>query len=192
MKVRKLALLTLAFTLICGGVAYADTVSQKLRVLVVNKKSTSYSGIIVDNKVYVPADLITDKLQGILIMDEKDNNVTVYKPNVHMVTSKNKGIFGDVEKGAKVDFYTHIQVDSLKVDISALKLTIVDPYDEETLIESRKAGDSDFPERENIWISTKEFSYTFSSTGTYTLRFYVKPVGQSSFQVISEKSIASK
>ncbi|RED65849.1 copper amine oxidase [Cohnella lupini] len=192
MKVRKLALLTLALTLICGGVAYADTVSQKLRVLVVNKKSESYNGIIVDNKVYVPVDLITDKLQGIVITDETDNKVTIYKPNVHMVTSKNKGIFGDVEKGAKVDFFTHIQVDSLKVDINALKLTIVDPYGEETLIESRKAGDSDFPERENIWMSTKEFSYTFSSTGTYTLRFYVKPVGQSSFQVISEKSIASK
>ncbi|MFC5467219.1 copper amine oxidase [Cohnella suwonensis] len=190
MKVRKLVLLTLAFSLIWGSVAYADTATQKLR-LWINKKSESTGVVSIDNKTYVSTEAISERLQGIVIND--DNKVDIYKPNVHMLTSYRDGtIFGDVPKDKKLKFNTFIQVDSLKVDINALKLTIADPYDEETLIESRKLGDSDFPDKEAFWITMKDISYSFDSAGPYKIRFWVKPVGETSYQVVSEKVINSK
>lgn len=190
MKIRKLVLLTLAFSVLCGSVAYADSATQKLR-LWINKKSESADVIVVDNKTYISTDVVKDKLQAIVIGD--DSKVVIYKPNVNMLTSYRDGsIFGDVPIGKKVKFNTFIQVDSLKVDISALKLTIADPYGDETLVEARKSGDSDFPDKENFWITMKDISYSFDSAGPYTLRFYMKPVGDSSYQVVSEKTITSK
>jgi hypothetical protein len=193
MKVRNLILLTLAFTLVCGSVAYADSVAQKLRVWVVNNKKVEVAGAIVaDNKTFISSEIVSDKLQAILLKEEK--NVVIYKPNVHMLTSYRDGtIFGDAPLNKKFKFNTFIQVDSLKVDISALKLTIADPYGDETLIEARNTGDSDFPDsKDNFWMTIKDISYNFESAGPYTVRFWMKPVGESSFQVVSEKVISSK
>lgn len=191
MKVRKLVLLTLALTLICGSVAYADTLTQKFRVWV-NKKEVD-SSIVVDNKTYISSKIVSDKLQGILLWDDADKEITIFKPNVHMLTSRDNSIFGNVDKKQKFKFNTFIQVDSLKVDISSLKLTIADPYGDETLIESRSTGDSDFPDgKDSFWITMKDISYDFDSVGTYTLRLWMKPAGETSFQVVSEKTIASK
>jgi hypothetical protein len=189
MKVRKIILLTLAFTLICGSAVYADTITQKLRVWV-NKKDYDSSSVIVDNKSYISSKIVTDKLQTILLWDEDNKKVTIFKPNVHMLTSSDNNIFGVVKQKEKIKFNTFVQVDTLKVDISSLKLTIMDPYGDEKLVEVRNAGDSDFPDgKDNFWITIKDISYNFDSVGTYTLRFWVKPAGETSFQVISEKLI---
>ncbi len=193
MKVRKLIVLVATLTLLCGSVAYADSVSQKLRVLINNKKSEEVAdgGIVVDNKVYISSQVISDKLQAIVVRE--DGKASIYKPNVHMVTSSGPTIFAEVQKNDKFKFNTFIQVDSLKTDISALKLAIANPYGEETLIEQRRSGDSDFPTGKNdFWITIKDISYNFDSIGAYTLRFYVKPAGESSFQIVSEKTINSK
>jgi hypothetical protein len=193
MKARKLIMLTLTFTLLCGSVAYADTVTQKWRVLVNKKWEEGSDGVVVDNKTYISSQVVADKLQAIVIKDDSDKKISIYKPNVHMVTSSGTTIFADVQLKDKFKFNTFIQVDSLKTEISALKLTIANPYGEETLIEQRKSGDSDFPDGKNdFWITMKDISYNFDSVGVYTLRFSVKPAGESSFQVVSEKTIASK
>jgi hypothetical protein len=192
MKVRKIILLTLAFTLICGSAVYADTITQKLRVWV-NKKDYDSASVIVDNKSYISSKIVTDKLQTILLWDEDNKKVTIFKPNVHMLTSSDNNIFGVVKQKEKIKFNTFVQVDTLKVDISSLKLTIMDPYGDEKLVEVRNAGDSDFPDgKDNFWITIKDISYNFDSVGTYTLRFWVKPAGETSFQVISEKLIFCK
>ncbi|MFC4602050.1 copper amine oxidase [Cohnella hongkongensis] len=193
MKVRKLIVLVAAFTLLFGGVAYADSVSQKLKVLMNNKKSDEVAdgGVVVDNKVYISSQVVSDRLQAIVVRE--DGRAVVYKPNVHMVTNVGSTIFADVKMNDKFKFSTFIQVDSLKLDINALKLTIADPYGEEKLIEQRKSGDSDFPDgKSDFWITMKDISYNFDKAGPYTLRFSVKPVGDSSFRVISEKTINSK
>ncbi|BBI34597.1 hypothetical protein [Cohnella abietis] len=195
MKFRKLILLTLVFTLICTSAVYADSVTQKIKLWVINNKKVEVANgsIVVDNKLYISSDVVSDKLQAIVIWDEGDKKATIYKPNVHMITSEGSRIFGDVKLKDKFKFNTFVQVDSLKADISALKLTISDPYGDDTLIESRKSGDSDFPDGKNdFWITMKDISYNFDSVGSYTLRFWVKPVGASSFQLISEKVISSK
>jgi hypothetical protein len=192
MKARKIILLTLVFTLICGSAVFADSITQKLRVWV-NKKEVDSGSIIVDNKPYISSKIVSDKLQAMLLWDETDKKMTIFKPNVHMLTSKENSIFGDVKPKQKFKFNTFVQVDSLKVDISALKLTITDPYGDETLIEARNSGDDDFPTgKDNFWMTMKDISYNFDSVGTYTLRFYMKPAGESSFQVVSEKVITSK
>lgn len=193
MKVRKIIVLTLIFSLICGSAVFADSITQKLQVWINNKKVESANGIIVDNKLYISSDLVSDKLQGILIKDDNDKKITIYKPNVQMVTSSENKVFGDVKVRDKFKFNTFIQVDSLKVGISALKLTIADPYGDETLIEARKLGDNDFPEgKDSFWITMKDISYNFDSAGLYTLRFWMKPVGESTYQLVSEKVINSK
>jgi hypothetical protein len=195
MKVRKIILLTLIFSLICGSAVFADSITQKLRVLV-NKKEVESASVLVDNNPYISAKLVADKLQAILLWDETNKKVTIYKPNVHMLTKNNNDIFSVVnkDKDQKVSFNVFTQVDSLKVDISAFKWTIVDPYQEETLIEMRSSDDKDFPEsgKDNFNLNSKYISYTFDSAGTYMIRFYMKPVGESSFQVVSEKVITSK
>jgi hypothetical protein len=196
MKVRKLILLTLALTLICGSVAYADSISQKLRVWVNKNEEKEVDGasVLVGNKPYISAKLVADKLQAIVLWDDNEKKLTIYKPNVHMLTRKDSVIFGEVNKGSKLKFSIFAQVDSLKVKLSAYKWTISDPYGDETLIETRNSDDKDFPELgdDNFWINSKEISYTFESAGDYTIRFYMKPVGESSFQVVSEKVITSK
>lgn len=192
MKVRKLILLTLTFTLLCGSVAYADSVTQKLRVWV-NKKEVDSNSVIVDNKMYISSQVVSDKLQAIVTWDENEKKISIFKPNVHMLTSSGSDIFADVKQNQKAKFNVFIQVDSLKTDISALKLTIADPYGDEALIEQRKSGDSDFPDgKSDFWITMKDVSYNFDKAGPYTLRFWMKPAGESSFQVVSEKTIASK
>ncbi|WP_256761580.1 copper amine oxidase [Cohnella sp. WQ 127256] len=189
MKFRKLILLTLSLSLIFGSVAYADSVSQKLKVWI-NKKESD-SSITVDNKTYISSQIVSDKLQAILLQDDK--KISIFKPNVHMVTSYDTTIFADVKKNEKAKFMAFIQVDSLKVDINAYKLTIADPYGDETQIISVKSGDSEFPDgKSDFWTTIKDISYKFDSVGTYTLRFWMKPVGESDFQVVSEKTIASK
>jgi len=191
MKVRKLIVLVATLTLLFGSVAYADTVSQKLRVLVNKKWDEGNDGVSADGKTYISTQTVSDKLQAIVV--KEDGKVSIFKPNVHMVTSAGTTIFANVNKGEKSKFSTFIQVDSLKTDINALKLTIANPYGEETLIEQRKTGDADFPSGMNdFWITIKDISYNFDSVGAYTLRFSVRAAGESSFQVVSEKTINSK
>jgi hypothetical protein len=192
MKVRKLILLTLALTLICGSVAYADSISQKLRVWV-NKQEADDTGIVVDGKGYISVKSVSDKLQAILTWDDSSKKVTIYKPNVHMFTMQDGVLFGNVPSG-KYQFNIFTQIDNLKVDISAFKVTIADPYGEETWVDGRIEDDKEFPDRgnDNFWFKTKEISYNFSSKGKYTIRFWMKPVGETSFQVVSEKVITSK
>ncbi|RED86227.1 MULTISPECIES: hypothetical protein [Cohnella] len=194
MRVRRLIVLVTTLTLLCGSVAYADSVSQKLRILINNKKSEEVAdgGIVVDNKVYISSQVVSDKLQAIVV--KEDGKAIIYKPNVHMVTSAGPKIFAGVNKGDKFKFTTFIQVDTLKPDINALKLTIADPYGDETLIEQRKSGDANFPAdgKSDFWITVEDISYNFDKAGAYTLRFSVKPTGESSFKVISEKTINSQ
>lgn len=191
MKVRKVILLTLLFTLIFGSAVYADTVTQKLRVLFNNKEADD-SGVIVDGKSYLLVRTVTDKLQALLSWDDTSKKLMVYKPNVHMLTMKDGASFNIVPKATKYKFMVYSQIDNLKVDISAFKVTISDPYNEvETLIDQRGSSDKDFAEqdKEDFNFSSKEISYNFDMAGKYTVRFWMKLAGDSAYQVVSEKII---
>ncbi len=194
MKFRKLLISTLAIALLGGTAVYAaDAVIQKMRV-VVNKKEVDDAGLLVDGKSYVSVKALSEKVDGIFLWDEGAKKVSIYKPNVHMITRKDGNMFTDVPKGYKVKFNVFSQIDSLKVDISAFKVTIDDPYGESTWIDGRSANDKDFPEvgKENFYFLTSDITYSFDSAGKYVIRFWMKPDGESNYQVVSEKVINSK
>lgn len=177
-----------------GSVVYAaDAVVGKLRVWV-NNKEVDDAGLLVDGKTYLSIKALNERLDGIFLWDDSAKRVNIYKPNVHMLTRKDGNIFSDVPKGAKVKFDVFSQIDSLKVDISAFKVTIDDPYGDSTWIDGRTSSDKDFPEvgKENFYFLTDDFTYTFDSTGRYVIRFWMRPAGESGYQVVSEKVINSK
>ncbi|MBW5444735.1 copper amine oxidase [Cohnella sp. CFH 77786] len=191
MKVRKIVILTAALTLAFGSAVFADTVTQKLKVFI-DRKEASDAGIMVDNKAYLAVGAFAKSLQAMVSWDNDEKKVTIFKPNVHMITMKDNATFGSVTSG-RTQFLVFAQIDSLKTDISAFKVTITDPYGDETLIDGRDSGDKDFPSgKEDFWFKTKEISYDFTSKGQYLIRFWMKMNGDSSMQVVSEKVIASK
>jgi hypothetical protein len=194
MKYRKILISSLIIALLSGTAVYAaDTVVQKLRVWV-NKKEVDDGGLLVDGKSYISVKSLNEKLDGIFIWDDSTKRVNIYKPNVHMFTTKGNVDFGEVNKNGKVKFSVFSQIDSLKVEISAFKITIEDPYGDSTWIDGRDSGDKDFIDtsKENFWFSSREITYTFESTGKYVVRFWMRPAGESSYQVVSEKVIYSK
>ena len=192
MKVRKLLIMTAVLTLIFGTAAFAESVSQNIKV-VINKDEIKDGGLLVDNKAYLGVGTMAKAMQAFVSWDNDAKKATINKPNVHMFTMNDKQAFQSVSKGGRYKFFVHTQVDSLKTDISSLKFTISTPYGEETLIESRNAGDSDFPDgKEDFLLNSKEISYDFQSAGRYVVRFWMKPSGDTNMQVVAEKVIIVK
>lgn len=193
MKVRKVIVVTLIFTLLCGSAVYADSVASTFR-LWVNNKEVDDGGVIVDGKSYGSLKGLTEKLHAMLVRDDNTKKMTIFNPNVHMfVLDADSAVFGDVTKG-KYKFSVFSQVDSLRVDISAYKITITNPYGDETLVELLSDGDKRFPDKgkKDFWSRSKEITYNFDMVGEYVLRFWMRPDGESGMQVVSEKIINSK
>ncbi|KIL36206.1 hypothetical protein SD71_09670 [Cohnella kolymensis] len=192
MKLRRLIVLTLALTLLCGTAAYAESITQRLNIWV-NKQAMEDAGVVVDDKTYLSVRAIADKLNVIVTWDEDSKRVSIFKPNVHMLTMQDTVPFGGVTKD-KYKFFVFTQIDSLKTDISAFKVTITDPYGDDTWLDGRNSNDKDFPDRgkDNFSFKTKEISYDFKYSGKYVVRFWMKPQGDTAFQVVSEKVITSK
>lgn len=192
MKFRRLIMLTLALSLICGTVAYADTITQRIKIWV-DKQELDDTGVVVDDKTYLPVRTIADRLNAIVTWDDSAKRVAIYKPNVHMFTMKDTVPFGSVPKD-KIKFFVFSQIDSLKTDITAFKVTIADPYGDETWLDGRNSTDEEFPVagKDNFAFKTKEISYDFKYSGKYVVRFWMKPEGEPSFHLVSEKVITSK
>ena len=190
MKVRKIVILTVIMTLIFGTAAFANSIGQRVRVIV-NKTELDDGGVLIDGKSYLPLRSLTDTLQALLIWDDSAKKASIFKPNVHMFTMQGNTPFGSVPKAGRYKFYVFSQIDNLKVDISAFKISITDPYGELTWIDSRVSGDKDFPEsgKDNFWVRSKEISYEFKPAGKYTIRFWMKPAGEADLQIVSEKVI---
>jgi hypothetical protein len=194
MKWKHIVLFTLAFALIGGSVGYADAIAQKVRVWV-NKQEIEDGGAMIEGKSYLSVRALADKLNAIVLWDEDTKKVTIFKPNVHMLMMQDSTLVGNIPSKGKYSFKVVSQIDNLKINISAFKLTIADPYGDETYIDGRTASDKDFPDggKDNFWFTpAKEFTYNFNSSGKYVLRFWMKPEGETSYQVVSEKVITSK
>jgi hypothetical protein len=191
MTVRKILMLTMVLTLVCGSAVFADSISQTLRVII-NKKEIDDPGMLVDNKAYMAVSKFAGAMQALVSWDPDSKKVTINKPNVHMLTMKDSVPFQSVPRD-QYKFFVYAQIDSLKTDITAFKITISDPYDNETLIEERDSSDKDFPSHMDAFgIKTKEISYDFKSAGPYVVRFLMKQDGNPAMQVVSEKVITAK
>jgi hypothetical protein len=188
MKVKKLLVLVVLLSLWGGTMMFADSVSQKIRIIV-NGSELKENAVLIEGNTFLPMRQIADTLQSLIIWDESSKKVTLNKPNVHMVTFiGGTKIFGNVTKGDKLDFDVLAQVDSLSVSISGIKISIFDPYGREQIIQEKKVS----PETDNFWFRTEKISYKFENTGNYTIRLFMRQSGSDNWSIVSEKNISSK
>jgi hypothetical protein len=189
MKFRKFLFLTLALLLIGGTAVFADSVTQKVRVFM-NKHELDDGGIVVDGKSYISVRSIGDALQALVTWDDSTKKLKIVKPNVHMLLIADGKYFGNVDK-RKLKFSVFSQIDNLTTDISAFKVTITDPYDDETWIDGRSDKDDDFvsfQNKDNFWFGTQYVTYNFDTAGKYKVRFWMKQ-DDGPMQLVSEKVI---
>lgn len=191
---KKLFFLTMILLLSGGSLVAADKLFQKV-TLVYNNKQSIEDGLLVDDKVYINIRSISDSLQAFIQWKGSEKKLVIQKPNVHMfLMNEKRTMFGQVDKGSDQKFLVQAQIDNLNVAISEFKVTIVDPNDKETTIDSRNQGDGDFKqfiEKDTFWFSSKVVSYEFKYAGKYKLQFWMEQKNGEP-QLISEKVITAK
>jgi|HigsolmetaGSP12D_1036236.scaffolds.fasta_scaffold00027_50 hypothetical protein len=191
MKVRRIFILAAALLLAGGSAIFADGVSQKINVYF-NKQLSDEQGLFIDGKTYVSVRSVSDKLKALVSWDDNAKELNVFNPNVNMMAVTEKGAFGEVPKGKNaVTFDLIAKVDNLYTDITALKLTIANPFGEETEIISQQTKDLNLPDPDHFWYRVRNISYTFESSGKYTIRFWMQPA-DGPMQVAAESVIYSK
>ncbi|MFF2093528.1 stalk domain-containing protein [Paenibacillus sp. NPDC058174] len=187
MKFSKIAILLVVLTLCGGTLMFADAASQKVRVIL-NGSELDDSGLIVDNKTYLPLRQIANGLQAIVSWDNQTKKATLYKPNVHMVLFQDKVVFGNVDKGNRYTFNVLSQIDNLTTEVSAVKVSITDPNGTEKVIQSQSVNIT----KDNFWYRTEDIKYNFEYSGKYAVRFYMKTSASDEWTVVSEKLITSQ
>lgn len=188
MKIHRLIILTLALSVICGGGLYADSIAQQLRVWF-NKQEMDNAGLFIDDKAYLSVESVSDKLNMMSTWDPTRKTMAIYTPNVHMFTMHDSLPFGTVRK-EKVKFFVFSQIDNLNTEISAFRVTITDPYGDDTILDGRSSEDEEFPKGlDSFSFKSKEVSYDFKHSGKYIVRFWMKPAGETLMQVVSQKII---
>lgn len=187
MKFKKLLVLMVLLSLWGGTMMFADAASQKIKILV-NGKELGESGLVIDGTTYLPLRQISGALQSLVTWDETNKKVTINKPNVHMFTSnKDEYTFQEVKKGHAEPFRVAVQVDSLRTEISALKIVLVSPSGKEQLIQSLKVPS----QKEAFQLRTELIKYEFDTAGEYAVRLFMK-AGSDDWTLMSEKIIMSR
>ncbi|BBH21163.1 hypothetical protein Back11_25080 [Paenibacillus baekrokdamisoli] len=187
MKFRKLLILLLVMSLWGGTMMFADSASQKVRVIV-NGSELDDAGLFADGKTYLSVRQVANSLQALVFWDEAAKKVTVFKPNVHMFLFQDTTIFGNVVKGNRISFKVFAQVDNLMTDIAAVKISIFDPNGEEKLIQAKNVS----IDKDNFWYRTDDINYSFDTAGKYTIRFFMKVTASDDWKLVSEKTISAK
>lgn len=186
MKFRKVVILLLLLSLWGGTMLFADSATHKVRV-VINSLDQDDGGIVSEGKTYLPLRQLATSMQAIVEWDNQNKRATVYKPNVHMFLFQNNAVFGNVAKGYQGKFKVFAQIDNLKTDIAAVKVSIFDPYGKEKVIQTEAVNTT----KDNFWYATDEIEYKFESSGKYPIRFFVKQKGSDEWTAVSEKLISS-
>lgn len=186
MRLRRVVVSFLLLSLLGGGMIFADTVVNKIK-LTVNGTELNDSAIVVDGTTYVPLRQVANLFGAFVMWDNKQ--VSVNKPNIHMMAVKDDTYFQGVRKGSTLTFNVLVQGDSVVTPISEIKLVIADPYGSEkeiyyeTLTENVKIFKLD---------PYVKVTYEFKHSGDYKLRMYMKPEKSNDWIVVSEKIIVSK
>jgi len=186
MKLRKSILLVAVLSLAFGTAVFANSKGFTIEF----NRNTVNDSVQADGDFYFNVRTMANSMHYLYEVDRQSKRVSIFKPNVHLLTINpaTNEAFNVVSKG-RTKFLVFAQVDNLNADISALKITIDDPYKEETVVHSRTSSDPDFPSRSEFNTST-EVVYDFNSgAGTYTLKYWMQLRGQSSMQVVAEKAI---
>ncbi|MUT66141.1 stalk domain-containing protein [Paenibacillus sp. NEAU-GSW1] len=187
MKWSKIAILLIVLSLCGGTFLFADAASQKVRVIL-NGSEQDESGVIIDGKAYLPLRQLAGSLHAIVNWDNQSKKATLYKPNVHMILFQDKVVFGNVDKGNRYTFNVLSQIDNLTTDVSAVKVSITDPYGTEKVIQSQSVNIT----KDSFWYRTEDIKYNFEFSGKYAVRFYMKTSASDEWTVVSEKLISSQ
>ncbi|MCA0753875.1 copper amine oxidase N-terminal domain-containing protein [Paenibacillus sp. N4] len=187
MKFKKVAVLLLVLSLWSGTMMFADAASQRVRVII-NGIDQDDGGLIEDGRTYLPVRQLANALHAVIEWDNQTKTATVVKPNVHMFLFQDNKVFGNVDKGYQGSFKVFSQIDNLKTDIAAVKVSIFDPAGREKVIQSESVS----PKSDNFWYATDPIDYKFESSGKYAIRFSLKPRGSDEWTVVSEKLISSR
>lgn len=187
MKFRKVAIWFMLLSLCGSTLVFANAAAQKVRVIM-NGIEQEDGGLVIDGKTYLPLRQVAASMQAIIDWDSANKRATVYKPNVHMFLYKGNSPFGVVDKGFQGKIKVFAQIDNLQIDITAVKVTISDPFDKERVIQSENIKSTS----DIFWYVTEEFEYKFDSTGRYTVRFHLKLSGSDDWSVVSEKQVTSR
>ncbi|WP_141505872.1 stalk domain-containing protein [Paenibacillus luteus] len=187
MKFRKVIIPLLLLSLWGGSMLFADSATQKVRVLI-NGLEQDGGGLMTDGKTYLPLRQLATSMQAIIEWDGPNKRATVYKPNVHMFLFQNNAVFGNVAKGYQAKFKVFAQLDNLKTDVVAVKVSIFDPSGKEKVIQTETVNTS----KDNFWYATDEIDYKFDASGKYPIRFYLKLKGSEEWTAVSEKLISSQ
>lgn len=187
MKFRKVAIWLMLLSLWGGSMIFANTTSQKVRVIV-NGSEVSEGGVLLEARTYLPLRQMAETLGAMLDWDNSAKKAIISKPNVHMFMYNGNSPFGAVDRGYQGKIKVFAQIDNVTTDISAVKITISDPSGKERLVESKTVDTS----ADNFWFITQEFDYKFDTTGKYTVKFHMKQSSTDEWFVVSEKLITSR
>lgn len=195
MRLKKVLLLMLVFTLISAATIWANDTYERFsgkRVTVyVNDKEIKSSGLLMqhDGRVMLPLRDIAGALQSLVKWDGTTQTVHIFKPNVHIfLSTMNKdgsfGTFGKVAHKQKHDFFIFSQIDSLASGIHSIKFDILDPtgkrvYEHEHLLN----GQND----DVLWVRTPNIRLEFAHQGEYKVMMFMKLEEGDSYQLVSEK-----
>lgn len=189
MKLKRLIILTLVLSTLGTVTVFADTIGQKIRV-VINNEETDDPGYLVDGKTMVPLRNLSDVMQAIITWDESSKKVTIFKPNVHMFLF-DKDItmsFSDVLKGER-EFRIVSQADNMLADVYAFKVAMTDPYGKSIDIVSENVFTE---QKDSFSFKSKVINYDFKTIGKYRVRFMMKLEKGDDYQVVGEKVITSR
>ncbi|MBP1999301.1 hypothetical protein J2Z69_000320 [Paenibacillus shirakamiensis] len=182
MKWKKVAVLVLTFSLLGGTMMFADGAMQKVR-LILNGKEVEDGGVMIDGKTYVPV----RELNGLINYDDSSKKVTYNLPNVSMFLFKGDTPFGIVNTG-KLKFKVFCQIDSLKADISSVKVAIKAPDGSIKSIQSQDITN----QKDNFWFITNDYTYEFKTSGKYSIGFYMKQGKNADYVLVSEKVVSTQ
>ncbi|MHA7963702.1 stalk domain-containing protein [Paenibacillus sp. CAU 1782] len=186
MKFRKVAIWLMLLSLWGGSMIFANTASQKVRVIV-NGAESDEGGVLIEGRSYLPLRQMAVTLGAMLDWDNSAKKAVLSKPNVHMFMYNGNSPFGMVDRGYQGKIKVFAQIDNVTTDISAVKITMTDPSGKERLIESKTID----KQSDNFWFVTQEFDYKFDATGKYTVKFHMKQSSTDEWFVVSEKLITS-
>lgn len=187
-KMRKLAVSTLCLMMVSGGgLLYAASGKTDLSVYV-NNVLQKHPGVSSEGEAYLPLNQLPENMQAIVSYDESAGTVRIYKPNVNTVLLDDKGtIFGKVRSAASSTFYTLVQVDHLRTDISDLKITITDPAGKTETVDNQPITEK----KDSFWFKSAAYNYTFTDKGNYTVQVYLKDTATKKWFLVSELQIST-
>ncbi|MNE35529.1 hypothetical protein D3C80_1292990 [compost metagenome] len=94
-------------------------------------------------------------------------------------------VFGDIKKTGKLKFNVFSQIDNLKTDISAVRVSIIAPDGTSKVIQTSEIKE----QSDTFWFRTEDYTYDFKTAGKYTVGFYMKAANSSEFTLVAEKGI---